>query len=91
MGARINVYQVFDKFLAMETWHTAHDLDGERFYRALGEVVRDKDFSPDQMAAYMSQKIGVSRGDDNYRADAIERYTSAAWAVRDFLVATKAI
>jgi hypothetical protein len=56
------MYEAFDKFLAVPTWHTTHDLDGERFYRALHQVVKDDAFNPDAMADDMHQKLGVPRG-----------------------------
>jgi hypothetical protein len=83
------MYEAFDKFPVVPTWHTTHDLDGERFYRALHQVVKDDAFSPDAMADYMRQKLGVPRGGaNNYSDKAIQRYTAAAWAVRDYLAAT---
>jgi hypothetical protein len=85
------VYQAFDEFLDVETWHTTHALDEERFYRALDKVVRDKDFNSEEMATYMCQKFSVSRGGGNHFSEAIERYTDSASAVRGFLEATKAI
>ena len=86
------MYKVFDKFLAAPTWHTNHDADGERFYQALHQVVKDAAFSPDAMADYMHQRLGVPRGGaNNYSDKAIERYTAAAWAVRDYLAAANAI
>jgi hypothetical protein len=86
------MYQAFDKFLAVPTWHTHHDLDAERFYQALHKVVKADAFSPDAMADYMHQKLGVPRGGaNNYSNAAIDRYAAAAWAVRDYLKATRAI
>jgi len=85
------MYQVFDKFLAVETWHTTHPLDSERFYRALDQVVREENFNADTMARYMREKIGVSSDDESYFAAAIRRYSRDAWAVRDYLTAVKAI
>jgi hypothetical protein len=86
------MYRAFDKFLAVPTWHTNHDADGGRFYLALHQVVKNAAFNPDAMADYMHQKLGVPRGGANNCSDeAIRRYTSAAWAVRDYLNATRAI
>jgi hypothetical protein len=91
-GEGTNMYKAFDKFLAVSTWHTNHDADGERFYLALHQVVKRAAFSPDEMADYMHQKISVPRGGaNNYSNEAIGRYTTAAWAVRDYLKATGAI
>lgn len=78
------MYDVFDRFLNVGTWHTCHSLDERRFMQALHHVVRDPDFSADEMASYIRQKLGDSA--QNYE-DAIKHYTSAAWGVRDYLEA----
>jgi hypothetical protein len=84
------MYEAFDRFLAVGTWHTNHDADGRRFYQVLSAVVRDPTFSPDQMGEYMRQKTGAkfSRQDHPFEHD-ISRLVSNAWAVRDYLQAIK--
>ncbi len=47
-------YSIFDAFCKCPTWDTSHALDEERFFRALSMVVKKKDFSPKQMAEYLS-------------------------------------
>ncbi len=79
------MYEIFDKFLAVPTWHTNHDTDVARFYRALDQVVKVDAFNPDEMADYMREKVGVSPDDESDLADAIWRFNTAAWAVRDYL------
>lgn len=80
------MYNAFDSFLTVETWHTCHRLDEERFFRALQSVVENPDFSPEDMAVYMRHRIGVDRNDDeNPFNHAIDHYTDAAWAVKDYL------
>ena len=82
------MYEAFDKFLAMQNWHTTHPLDAQYFYRALDQVVRDKVFNPEKMAEYMANKLRISRDDESDFADAIRRYTKNAGVVQDFLKAT---
>lgn len=84
------MYQAFDNFLAVDTWHTTHPLDEKRFFRALDRIVRESAFNADAMASYMREKVGISPNEekDDSRAEAIDRYTSAAWAVRGYLDAT---
>jgi hypothetical protein len=79
------MYRAFDKFLATDTWHTTHPLDTKRFYQALDQVVRDDAFNANAMADYMFQKVGVSRGADDSRAEVIERFTVDAWAIQGYL------
>lgn len=52
------MYTAFDKFLRVETWHTTHPLDDERFHHALNEVVRHRDFVPSAMADYFRDYLG---------------------------------
>ncbi len=46
------MYQVFDNFLKVDTWHTAHPADEKRFFVALSGVVGDDAFNPDEMQGY---------------------------------------
>lgn len=73
------MYDAFDDFLAHDTWHTSHDLDGARFYRAPNTVVREPDFSADAMGDHFRSVKGS--GFDQ----AIDRYVAQAWSVRDYL------
>ena len=47
------MYQVFDPFLAVSTWHTRHPSDETRFFRALVGVHQEPAFNADQMGDYM--------------------------------------
>jgi hypothetical protein len=82
------MYEAFDKFLAMDTWYSAHPLDGKRFFQALDHVVRDEAFDADAMGKYMFQKTGILRNTNDSRAGRIAELISAAWAVREYLDAT---
>lgn len=82
----MSIYSALDSFLNTETWHTSHDLDDERFYRALAKIVRNDDFNADAMCDYMRANKGLA-GDDQESgfAKAIDRRTQDAWAVADYL------
>jgi len=82
------MYEAFDKFLAVETWYTAHPLDEKRFFKALQPVVRSAEFSPEAMGDYMRQKTQPPNNQENPYDDAIGHYVSAAWAVKEYLEAT---
>lgn len=82
------MYEVFDRFLAVPTWNTNQESDRIRFYLCLDRVVADPAFSPDEMADYMREAVGVSYDDGSPMAGAISRYADAAWAVKDYLRAT---
>ena len=74
--------------MAVDTWHTSHPFDEERFFKALHQIVREPNFNPDEMGEYMRQKVGVSQDDDdNTYNQAIDGYVAAAWAVKDYLKA----
>lgn len=81
------MYEVFDSYLNVDTWHTNHDLDERRFFQALGKVVRDDAFNPDEMGSYMLSAKGLGRDneDDAYFVNVIDRRVLQAWAIRDFL------
>jgi hypothetical protein len=80
------MYNVFDNFIAVETWHTRHPLDLGRFYKALNQVVWSDTFNPDQMAHYLRDKRKIPTEDHQSDfARTIDRYRDDAWAVREFL------
>jgi hypothetical protein len=83
------MYQAFDSFLQIDTWHTRHPTDEERFFVALSKVVRNSKFNPDEMGEYMRQKTGsgAARGSHPFEL-AIDHYVAAAWAVQDYISAT---
>lgn len=82
------MYEAFEGFLQVPTWHTDHIADRKRFFQALHGVVRQHDFNADDMAEYMRQKF--SSANDHFIA-AISSYRDAAWAVREYLEATGAL
>ena len=73
------MYDVFDKFLSRETWHTTHALDDQAFYVCLQKVVTAPDFSPDTMGEYFRKKKGQAF---EHRIDDL---TSKAWGIREYL------
>ena len=81
------MYEAFDNFLDLDTWHTMHANDCERFYQALAQVVHDSNFNADKLGEYMRNKTGVKRDDESYHqlSAAIDRRVQNAWAVRDYL------
>jgi hypothetical protein len=86
-----NMYEVFDPFLASQTWHRDKDTDRKRFYLALDKIVRDAAFDPEEMGDYARATLDIAPecgGDD--RDSAIARRVTDAWAVRDFLTITGA-
>jgi hypothetical protein len=80
-------YEVFDSFLRVETWHTSHPLDDQRFFRCLHEVVEDPDFSAEAMGDYMRGVKGVDSYEHHY-ASRIRDLVGKAWAVREYLEVT---
>lgn len=76
------MYRAFDKFLRVDTWHTTHPLDDERFHQALNEVVRLKGFHPSDMADYFRSYLGAKA---SHFEDAIDMRHSQADHIRSFL------
>lgn len=78
-----NLYAPFDSFLSVDTWHTGHAYDEERFYTALGQTTRDPQFKPEQMGEYFRLKIGITRG--HPLSAEIDKLVCKADAVWEFL------
>lgn len=76
------MYQPLEKFIRVETWHTSHPLDEQRFYRALNEIVRLPGFHPSDMADYFRQYLGPKAA---AYEKAIDKYEGKAQAVHSFL------
>jgi hypothetical protein len=85
-----NMYEVFDSFLASQTWHRDSVVDRNRFYLALDKVVRDAAFDPEEMGDYARATHGIASDCGDDRDNAVARRVTDAWAVRDFLVITGA-
>jgi hypothetical protein len=51
------MYEAFDSFIRVGTWHTRQPSDEVRFHLALGKVVWSDDFDPDRMANYLRDKL----------------------------------
>jgi hypothetical protein len=83
MFGRGDMYSVFDDFLGRETWSSLHTLDLRVFNEALGTVVDDPEFSPEAMGDYMRKAKNP-----NYH-HAIATLVNNAWAVKEFLAATR--
>ena len=79
-------YNVFDPFLARDTWHTNHDNDLFAFYRCLQKIIDDPDFSPDGMGEYIKARKNVTT-DGHPLAGAVRTLVSNAWAVRNYFTA----
>jgi hypothetical protein len=83
-------YNEFDPFLRVDTWHTGHHYDEQRFYRCLAQVVEDPGFSPESMGNYMREAKKIAPDDhDHPFAMTIRELVTKAWAVREFLQAKK--
>ncbi len=82
------LYEAFDKFLALDTWHTRHPSDQRRFYIALSSVIKDPQFNPDRLGEYIRKKKTVSRDNQEDLLNiAIDGWVTSAWAVKDYLEA----
>ncbi len=84
------MYQVFDGFLTTDTWYKDHPNDNERFYSALDKVVRNPDFSAENLGNYIRAKKNILRDNEDHRefSSAADKLVSNAWAVREYLQAT---
>jgi hypothetical protein len=77
-------YEVFNSFLDVDTWHTGHPNDDERFHGALDQVVENPDFEPEKMGEYMRKRKNIAQDDhESPLAKHIDDRTRDAWAVKD--------
>lgn len=81
------MYDAMDSYLNVDTWHTSHPLDDERFYKALSKIVREPKFSAEEMSEYMRDKAGVHgpNQDNEVFANVIDRRVTEAYAIREFI------
>ena len=78
------MYEAFDSFLKVGTWHTTHPKDDERFYLALREVVLQRDFSPEKMREYFQEKVGLGDDESHPTMEAITRRYHQAETIADY-------
>lgn len=79
------MYQALDSFARVDTWHTSHPLDEQRFYLALRKIVRHPHFSADDIGEYLRQYFEIDRDADDYFSKKIDRLMVCASAVHDYL------
>jgi hypothetical protein len=80
------MYDVFDTFIGLDTWHTHHPNDEQRFMTALYKVVWNHGFNPDELRKYLRAKLNLSENDHrSHFSNDVDEYTQGAWAVKDFI------
>jgi hypothetical protein len=80
------MYEAMDNFIAVDTWHSAQPSDQERFFKALASIVRNKNFSADELGSYLRNKLGLDSNDhDSIHARASAVAGDDAWAIEEFL------
>jgi hypothetical protein len=77
------MYEIFDRFMANDTWFKNHGSEDRDFLTVLYKVVWSDEFSPDQMRKYFRSKFTDDQLTHFNRA--IDRYCNYAWAVKEFL------
>jgi hypothetical protein len=82
------MYEVFDDFLSIDTWHTMHPSDENRFFKALDKIVRDPRFAPETMRDYFNNAKDLNQlPEDHVYRQAVDHYVSMACAVKSYLEA----
>ncbi len=81
------MYEKLDSFMATDTWHTRHPSDEKRFFMVLHELLKNRDFDPEEMAEFMRQRVGTANNPAHPLRPAIDHYTAAAWAVKGYVEA----
>lgn len=79
------VYRVFDHFLCAANWKKDDPVDEQRFFEALGQVVRNPKFDPEMMRAYFNSKAVRSSSRNDRLHKLIEHYVSGARSIQGYL------
>jgi hypothetical protein len=80
------MYEVFESFIKVDTWHTGHPCDEGRFYTALNQVVWSEEFDPQKMATFLRSILGHSAEDEtSYFAVVIDELRARADVVSAFV------
>lgn len=79
------LYRVFDHFLCAANWRKGDPNDEQRFFEALGQVVRNPNFDPEMMRMYLNSEAARSgRRNDRFH-DLVEHYVSGARSIQGYL------
>ena len=80
------MYEAMNKYIDVDTWHSAHPLDDQRFYEALAKIIHHPDFDSEAMGAYMRERKGIDIDNENqsHFNEVIEQRISQAGAIKDF-------
>lgn len=86
------MYEVFDPFLCVKTWHTRHANDEQRYFECLAKVVEDLQFNPESFGDYIdARRRDGEEAQANLSKEAFDnardKYVADAWAVKRFLLA----
>jgi hypothetical protein len=76
---------MLDKWLACDTWHTAHDSDMNRWYDFIQQYQSDHGFTIDEngLHNYIIRKASI-KGND-YLCNTVRERLSLAFCILDFL------
>ena len=76
------MYAPVKDFLDIDTWHTGHPLDMERFYIALSKVINDSNFHPGKLKDYMLKEMNlIDENEDNSFVKTINKLTNEAYVI----------
>lgn len=78
------MYGAFNDYLDIDTWHTGHSYDLERFNHALARVINEPGFNPDQMGEHFRSYKNVDRDGGAFDI-AVDERVKAGWAVREYM------
>lgn len=83
------MYEAMDSFLRVDTWHTGHPFDEQRFFKALSAIVRHPEFDSDAMRKYMrSQKKVTTHDGSNGFERVVDELALKASAIQEYLKVT---
>ncbi|MCW5727266.1 hypothetical protein [Parvibaculum sp.] len=80
------MYDAMNGWLDIETWHTGHPNDRERFFRGLDKIIDSHNFNADEMREHCRRRVGLAIEDhESDLAKVIDRHAQEAWAVKEYL------
>ena len=79
------MYTPIKSFLNVDTWHTSHPLDKNRFYIALSQIIDSSDFSSQKLRTFMlAEKNLLDEDYENSFVKEIDNLTREAETIHSY-------
>lgn len=83
------MYTPIKDFLNVDTWHTGHPLDQQRFYVALSKIIDNPSFNSQKLRTFMlAEKNLLDEAYDDFFVKKIDELTGEAETIYSYKKAT---